>query len=70
MPFSITNKAAYQQYKSSLLLSPSWKIYLRWSNTNFHRLWWVQHLLTKPFWFFVNIKIIAKKQQHHHLWHL
>ena len=26
--------------------------------------------LTKSFSFFVNIKIIAKKQQHHHLWHL
>jgi len=36
--------------------------YLRWSNMNYyHRLWWVQHILTKSFWFFVNIKIIAKK---------
>ena len=23
---------------------------------NYHRLWWVQHILTKSFWFFVNIK--------------
>jgi len=44
--------------------------YLRWSNTNYHRLWWLQHILTKSFGFFVNIKITARKTAVHHLWHL
>jgi len=35
--------------------------YLLWSNTNYHRLWWVQRIPAKSFSFFVNIKIIAKK---------
>ena len=62
----------FQQYRAAYHFLLARK-YLRWSNTKYHRLWWVQHLLTKSFWFFVNIKIIAKKTttpSMHHLWHL
>jgi len=44
MPFSTTNKAVYQQFKSSLLLLPGRKK-LTINNTNYHWLWWVQHIL-------------------------
>jgi len=44
-----------------LTTSTSRDKYLRWNDTSCHCLWWVQHILTKYFVFFVNIKTIAKK---------
>jgi len=34
---------------------------------NYHWLRWVQHVVTKSFWVFVNTKTIAKKHCHHRL---
>jgi len=44
MPFSTTNKAAYQQQEQ--LTTSTWPEKLTMSNTNYHWLWWVQHILT------------------------
>jgi len=51
MPLNTTNKAAYQQYKSSLLL-PLCRKKCTTSSRNYHWLWWVLHIVTKSFWFF------------------
>ena len=61
MPLSITKQSNTPAIYEQLTTSTSLEEHLRWSTTNYHRLWWVQHILTKSFWFFVNMKVIAKK---------
>jgi len=61
MPLSTTKPRNIPAICEQLITPNSPEKNLRWSNTIYHRLWWAQHILTKSFWFFVNMKIIAKK---------
>jgi len=60
MPLSITKQSSIPATRAAYYFHLAGK-YLQWSNTNYHRKWWVQHILTNSFWFFLNIKIKAEK---------